>query len=348
MLSRFFSNVFSSGRKAGPAGAEAQMQQIAADQRELARLALQAQQKAIEIAVAAHETARLTLEAQNKAVEIAYQQMLFHGLQSIGALLTQPALADPKRLERSGWKAYSQNDEDGILAEIFRRIGAPYRSFIEFGCGDGLENNSAYLLSQGWRGLWMDGSAEHAAGIRRMYEPLLAAGLLQFTHDFITRENINALISAAHLGPEVDLLSIDLDGNDYHVWEAIDAVNARVVVLEYNGKFRPPHHWCMAYDSGHNWQGGDLMGASLQALTHLAGKLGYQLAGCNLSGVNAFFVRRDLAGDKFTLPATAEHLFQTPRYYLGPCYRLERGHDINPRSVVQGALAASRSPGPAA
>ncbi|MDB5807785.1 MAG: hypothetical protein JWN73_5107 [Betaproteobacteria bacterium] len=289
-----------------------------------------------------HELAELGMQIQQRQLEITYKQALYSGQQLLETLLAAPALADPKRLERHGWKVYSQNDEDGILAEIFRRIGAPQRSFVEFGCGDGMENNSLYLLSQGWRGLWIDGSENNAAAIGRAYAPLLASRLLQFSHSFVTRDNIDALIAAADLGPEIDLLSIDLDGNDYHVWEAISAARARVVVVEYNAKFRPPNDWCMAYDAGHEWIKTDFMGASLEALTRLGEARGYQLVGCTIIGANAFFVRRDLAADKFAAPASAAHLFQPPRYELGFCFRLQTGHPIDPRTVVHGATAAQQ------
>jgi hypothetical protein len=277
-------------------------------------------------------------------LELGLAQMLLAGQQLIETLKALPAHADPKRLERHGWKTYSQNDEDGILAEIFRRIGAPHRTFVEFGCGDGLENNTTCLLAQGWRGLWIDGGTENAANIRRAYALLLEQGMLKFSNDFITRDNINALIAAAGLGEEVDLLSIDLDGNDYYVWEAISAVDARVVAIEYNAKFHPPHDWCMQYDPGHIWQGDDLMGASLSALTRLGEARGYQLVGCNLTGSNAFFVRRDLTADLFAAPATAQHLFQPARYSLTGCYR--SGHFGSSAAVQQGAFAAAGLPWP--
>jgi len=286
-------------------------------------------------------TARLLDDVyfRRRQLELLDRQAKFAGLQLIEALLAQPALADPRRLERHGGKTYSQNDEDGILAEIFRRIGAPHRTFVEFGCGDGLENNSTCLLAQGWRGLWMDGDEGNAAGIARVYGPLLERGLLKFNRVYIDRDNIDGLIAAAGLGTEIDLLSIDLDGNDYYIWEAIRSVSARVVVMEYNGKYIPPHDWCMAYDPAHAWLGTDLMGASLAALARLADAKGYQLVGCNITGSNAFFVRGDLAGDRFAQPASAAHLYQPARYELSTCYKV--GHPASSLTILQGAFAAA-------
>lgn len=281
---------------------------------------------------------------RRRQLELAGHHAYFAGMQWIESLLARPALADPKRLERYGGTTYSQNDEDGIIAEIFRRIGAPHRSFVEFGCGNGLENNTLCLLAQGWRGLWMDGGDENAKRIAAAYQPLISAGVLQFKHAFIDGANIDGLIAAANLGAEIDLLSIDLDGNDLYLWDAIRCVSARVVVAEYNGKFLPHHEWSIIYDPGFMWDGSDLCGCSLASLARLAGKKGYQLVGCNITGGNAFFVRADLAADLFATPATPEHLFQPARYMLSACFNV--GHPTSTLSVLQGACTAAGLPWP--
>jgi hypothetical protein len=245
---------------------------------------------------------------------------LFSAQAMIDGLIARAQAQDSRRLEPHGFKAYSQNEEDGLLQEIFRRIGAPHRTFVEFGCGHGMENNSAYLLSQGWRGLWMDGGEGNAASVRNAYAHLISHGLLQFNQTFITRENIDGLIAAAKLGAgpnaEIDMLSVDLDGNDYYVWDAIKCIDPRVVVTEYNAKQRPPNDWCMPYNANHAWNDTDYFGASLTALTRLGEARGYRLVGSNLTGSNAFFVRRDLCGDLFAEPATPENLYHAPRPYL--------------------------------
>ncbi|HEX4328107.1 MAG TPA: hypothetical protein VH105_14890 [Burkholderiales bacterium] len=281
---------------------------------------------------------------RRKAFEHSGAQLWLMAQQLQLDLLADKKYDDPKRLERHGWKAYSQNDEDGILAEIFRRIGTRHKSFVEFGCGDGLENNTVYLLAQGWRGLWIDGADVNTTLIGQGFAPLIERGILQVRNAFIDRDNIDGMIAAANLGAEIDLLSIDVDGNDYYFWDAITCVNPRVVAIEYNGKFRPPVDWCMAYTREYVWAGSDGMGASLTALARLGEKRGYRLVGCNLAGVNAFFVRQDLAGDLFAEPATPEHLFQHPRYDLIYAYR--GGHGASSLAVVQGACTALGLPSP--
>ena len=230
-------------------------------------------------------------------------------------MLTERRLQNEKCLERFGFKVYSQNDEDGIIEEIFNRIGTTNKIFVEFGVENGLECNGHYLLHKDWRGFWMDGSEKNIREIYTRFYPAISNRRLACREAFITRENINQLISSVVTG-EIDLLSIDIDGNDYHVWQAINVVNPRVVVIEYNAKFPPNHVWIMTYNANHHWDGSDCQGASLKALELLGRQLGYQLVGTNLNGVNAFFVRNDLVGEKFIQTATAEELYNPYRGYF--------------------------------
>jgi hypothetical protein len=233
-------------------------------------------------------------------------------------LLDNPKYLDGKRLEPYGFKVYSQNDEDGIIQEIFNRIGITSKTFVEFGVGDGLENNTAYLLMQGWKGYWIDGNSTQVAKIKRVYKKAICNSQLSVNESFITKDNIDSLIST-HFTGEIDLLSIDIDGNDYYVWKNIKCINPRVVVVEYNAKFPPPCSFIMEYDENYYWDWSDKMEMSLQAAVELGESLGYQLVGTNLNGVNAFFVRKDIIHQKknlFHLPATAEDLYNPARYYL--------------------------------
>ena len=229
-------------------------------------------------------------------------------------LLTEQRFEDEKCLERYGYKVYSQNDEDGIIAEIFRRIGTTDKTFVEFGVQNGLECNSHYLLHHDWRGLWIEGSENSVKEVKLRFNPVLQSGQLKVQQAFITKDNINFLIARNGLVGEIDLLSVDIDGNDYYVWQAIDVVNPRVVIVEYNAKFPPDCIWKQAYNQNHTWDGSDWQGASLKAFEKLGRSLGYRLVGTNISGVNAFFVRRDLAGDLFMEPDTAEALYNPARF----------------------------------
>ena len=240
-------------------------------------------------------------------------------------LLAEPRYGGAGRLERHGWKVWSQNDEDGILAEIFRRIGTAASdrpgTFVEFGVSDGRECNTLRLLVEGWQGLWMESGERDCETIRRVFAGPLAEGRLELQQTAVTAENIDMLIAGSQVAKsagqagELDLLSIDIDGNDYYVLQAVESVRPRVVVIEYNAKFPPPMDLVPPYDTQRGWDGSDFMGSSLQALTNLAARRGYRLVGTNITGSNAFFVRSELAGSKFA-EADAAALYNPARYWL--------------------------------
>jgi hypothetical protein len=231
-------------------------------------------------------------------------------------LLATERYRDPRRLNGSEQQFFSQNGEDGIIAEIFRRVGAPGRFFVEFGVGDGTENNTVTLLMQGWRGVWLEGSAEQVARIRSQFATYIASGQLTLVHTLVTAENIESLFRDAGVPEELDLLSIDIDSRDYWVWQALERYRPRAVVIEYNSQFPPDARW--VYDSvpTGGWDQTTYLGASLKSLELLGARKGYDLVGCDITGVNAFFVRRELLGDHFAAPYTAENHYEPPRFHL--------------------------------
>lgn len=198
-------------------------------------------------------------------------------------------LESKKYLEGYGFKVYSQSDEDGIIEEIFNRIGVTNKIFIEFGVDYGLENNTHYLLLKNWEGLWIEGSEQKYNEILKKFNPVIFNNRLKVINSFITKENINDLISSTISG-EIDLLSIDIDGNDIYVWDSINVINPRVVVIEYNGKLSPSVDWVQPYNPNFIWDSTDYSGASLNHINKVANDKGYQLVGTNVAGVNAFFV----------------------------------------------------------
>jgi len=226
-------------------------------------------------------------------------------------------LTDPIFLERFGFKVFSQSDEDGIIEEIFNRVKTTNKTFVEFGVQNGLESNCHYLLHKGWNGLWIEGDGKAVKEIHQLFKKPIANKRLTILKAFIDKDNINALISdQGGIKGEIDLLSIDIDGNDYWVWEAINCVNPRVVIIEYNAKFPPTFEWVMEYDAKHIWRGDDEHSASLKSLELLGTRLGYRLVGTNITGVNAFFVRSDVAGDLFAKEAMAENLYNPTRWTM--------------------------------
>ncbi|MDR0590032.1 MAG: hypothetical protein LBG25_05760 [Spirochaetaceae bacterium] len=226
-------------------------------------------------------------------------------------------LEDPIHLERFGYKVYSQNDEDGIIDEIFKRIGTEDKRFVEFGVENGLESNGHFLLHKGWHGIWIDADRENISALYSFFKRPIEDHRLIVINAFITTGNINQLIGVeGKCTGKIDLLSIDVDGNDYWIWEAIRCIDPRVVVIEYNAKFPPSYEWVMKYNEKYIWQEDDEQGASLKSLELLGKKLGYQLVGTNLNGVNAFFVKKALAKDLFPEPATAETVYNPARWNI--------------------------------
>lgn len=231
-------------------------------------------------------------------------------------LYQNPKYQNPKKLNRFEYQVFSQNGEDGIINEIFKRIGTTNRFFVEFGAEDGFENNTLNLLVKGWSGSWMEGGEGHVKNINTKFKDLIEKNRLKVFQAFITKENIEDLLKKGQVPKELDLLSIDIDGNDYWVWQAIQKYQPRLVVIEYNSLFRPDTKWVMKYNPEHIWNQTCYAGASLKSLELLGSQKGYKLVACDFLGVNAFFVRKDLVKDKFLAPYTAENHYEPPRFHL--------------------------------
>ncbi|PSF39051.1 hypothetical protein C7H19_03085 [Aphanothece hegewaldii CCALA 016] len=231
-------------------------------------------------------------------------------------LINNPKYSEPKKLNKYEFKAYSQGGEDGIINEIFRRIGTTNQYFVEFGVGVGLENNSALLLTLGWRGLWIEGSEKYCKNIKEKFKYIIKNNQLTLINNFVDADNIESLFKKANVPEELDLLSIDIDGNDYWIWKAINQYRPRVVIIEYNAAYPPQVSWTIEYNPNHRWDYSNYMGASLLALEKLGIYKGYKLVGCSFTGVNAFFVRDDLVNEHFLEPYTAENHYEPARYFL--------------------------------
>lgn len=181
-------------------------------------------------------------------------------------------------------KIYSQNGEDGVIDYIFSKIGTTNKIAVEFGIGDGQETNTRNLADQGWTTFWFD--SLHADQIPPN---------CRFTNQLLTVDNIVPAFDKQHIPKEFDLLSIDVDGNDYHLRQALHNYRPRVCVIEYNGSHAPDVEYIMPRRDDHRWKLWDLdFGASLLSLTKQANNLGYDLVYCDQRGVNAFFIRQDI------------------------------------------------------
>jgi len=203
---------------------------------------------------------------------------------------------DPRDYE---FKVYSQWGEDGIIDHLITRISVTSRSFVEFGVENYTEANTLFLLKHRyWRGLVIDGSVENIASIKRSAEYWRYD--LRADASFITRDNINDIITRNGLSGDLGLLSVDIDGNDYWVWEAITCLNPCIVVAEYNSLFGSEAKLSTPYKDDFVRSVADqtnmYYGASIAALDHLAQVKGFSLVAGNSAGNNVFFVRNDLLG----------------------------------------------------
>ena len=174
-------------------------------------------------------------------------------------------------LTRFEYRVFSQNGEDGVLAELFRRLGVRDGTFVEFGAQSGREGNCVFLADVlGWRGLFMEMEAAPYAALERKYRANPRVCTLQAR---VTPENIEALLRRSGVSDEPDIVSIDVDGPDYWIWQAIGRCRPRVVVIEYNASLDPARRLVQPRDAPAGWSGTDRYGASLGALvTHRAGQ----------------------------------------------------------------------------
>jgi hypothetical protein len=259
-------------------------------------------------------TARAALTATSNSAAASLDALLQLELgRELERLQAELRSAMPDNPAACGFKVYSQADEDGILEEIIRRLGLERGNFIEIGCGDGRENNSHYLLLKGWRGIWVDGDPANIAAVRAA---LPLGKRLRAVEQMITRENVESIPAAAgspDIG-ELDVFSVDVDGNDLAIaLAAISTWSPKIIVGEYNAKFRYPIRAEVAYDPLHRWGKDDYHGASLAAWVESL-QPRYRLVACNLAGTNAFFVRTDLADNFAAYPP--DRLYQPARFHL--------------------------------
>ena len=208
-------------------------------------------------------------------------------------------------LREAEFKVFSQFGDDGILQYLVSHAAIEDDSFIEFGVADYTESNTRFLLvNDNWRGLVIDSGAKNVRTIRR--DSIFWRHELLAIHALVTRENVDALIGGSGIGPRPSVLSIDIDGNDYWVWEAVQVVTPSIVVIEYNCLFGARRALTIPYqadfDRAHAHYSGLFWGCSLRALGQLAERKGYAFVGCNSTGNNAYFVRRDRLGSVKPLP----------------------------------------------
>ena len=220
-------------------------------------------------------------------------------------------------IHKSEFKVFSQWGDDGIIQFLINYLDIPTdaEKFVEFGVENYTEANTRFLLiNNNWQGLIMDGSEDNMKYVQ--HDDIYWRFHLAAKPAFITRENINGLLKENEMTGEIGLLHIDIDGNDFFVWQTIDAVNPIIVIVEYNSVFGSNKPWSVPYDKEFvrsKYHHSNLYwGTSLLSLCDLATEKGYGFIGCNSNGNNAFFVRNDKLKGLKTL--TAEQGFVMSKF----------------------------------
>ena len=203
-------------------------------------------------------------------------------------------------ISKFGIKIYSQNEEDGIILYILKHIGIKTKKFIEIGVENGTECNTTNMLKNfDWHGVQIEGDKKLYKDAKLELKEILKEKIknLRLINTFVTKKNINKIIKK-NCDKEVDLLSIDIDGNDFWIWKEINCIRPRLVVVEYNSFFGPKASYTIPYNPKFIWDNKkkkSYYGVSLKALEKLGKEKKYTLVGVDKNGVNAFFVRNDLA-----------------------------------------------------
>lgn len=250
-------------------------------------------------------------------IELLLKQQLYQE-----KLLSLPQTA-PRNLLLSGYGAYSQNDEDGIIQEIFKRIGLKNQIAVEIAVGSGLESNSHLLLQSGWKCFWFETSEMLVRAIKQEFSHWIETKQLVLTNEWITGDNCERLFRKLKIPIGIDLLSLDIDGQELSLWKAIRDWQPRVVIIEYNAALGPDLELTASAEANSSWDHSSInFGASLPAICRAANSLGYVLVSCNYTGVNAFFVQKKYAS-KFTSANQLEKLYQPPRLggYIKPGFK---------------------------
>ena len=206
--------------------------------------------------------------------------------------------AETTGLDRYEYSWLSQNGEDGVLRHIFNEIGFESRWLVEFGFGAKQCNALRLLVKEGFSGLLMDGSQENVDLFNYAAKQHGLDKKVTAIQAFITCGNLEDLITSNGVPRDIDLLSLDVDGNDYWFWQTLECISPRVVCIEYNAGLGPDRCVTVPYDDAFErfskHPSGFFYGASLAALAALGKHQGHYLIGCDSTGTNAFFLRNDV------------------------------------------------------
>lgn len=245
------------------------------------------------------------------SLKVAQRHLLMHYQTMVKQQVSLPSVFD------TGFRGFSQFDEDGILLFLFGVIGTKSKVFVDIGSGDGLHNNNCanLAINFGWHGLFIDGNDSLIARGREFYGKHPDTFLYPpcFVHAMVKRENINQIIRDAGFEGEVDLLSIDIDGSDYWIWDALECIQPRVVIIETHVEFGY-RNIVVPYDPEYVYPGRhpDYHGASPVAMVNLARRKDYRLVGANRFGFNTIYITNG-EGIALVPTVTVERILQHRR-----------------------------------
>jgi hypothetical protein len=208
------------------------------------------------------------------------------------AYLSDTEIAAPYNLAAKRFRLRSQNEEDGITLALLKCAGVTTRRFVEIGSGGKGGNSAVLAFDMGWSGLMVDASGTAVTMLRNL---LGANPRVTFVQSFVTSAKFNNLLKKYGMTGEIDLMSIDIDSTDYWLLEALEVCSPRVLIMEYNALFGPMRRVTLPDEPPPRDRPKGYAGASLAALEALARRKGYRLVFCEEMGVNAFFLRSDLA-----------------------------------------------------
>ncbi len=235
------------------------------------------------------------------------QQLRYLSLAAMGHELA----LDPLDLTPYEMSFFSQNGEDGVLVEVLRRVGAGTRRFIEIGASHA-EANCLFLADVlGWQGWFVEADPNEVAWLRRKFTGNCNVSIVEA---FVDRGNINEVLEPVGSAGEMDVFSLDIDGNDYWVWEALEVIHPRIVIIEYNSALDQQRPVAQRYEPASTWDGTDGFGSSREALRELGTRKHYRLVHADIAGANLVFVREDLCPGRF-LPE-ADVAVRSTAYFL--------------------------------
>ena len=257
-------------------------------------------------------------------------------LKILAGLLLLDRKKESENINENELRVFSQFGEDGIINFLIEQINLKTKTFIEFGVEDYEESNTKFLLeARNWEGLVFDSSQIFIDLIKK--KDFYWRNNLMAVNAFITAENIDDLIKQNFQFKEVGLMSIDIDGNDYWVWKAIETCKPAIVVVEYNARFGCEKSVSIPYKKNFNriseHPSSIYFGASLMALYKLGKEKGYSLVGTNLNGNNSFFIRDDLIKKNNHIKTfTPEQCFHTNSFNE---LRNKKGNILNRNSLIE-------------